>query len=485
MRSVRVFILAFFCAAVICLLQGGEALWAKVEVNAVSGEKEFVALSKIDVQGQSFVFDETNPIKWTDMLEVKLAESIAPPETGYKIYFRNQSAICGEVIGGRILGALLYVKVKSAFTNNKEVEFNAGALAAIQNRDLSVYRLCVLNLMKTQAETAPFGRILLGGVKMTAKDLQALFDKNPAKFDAEARSLLEETTGDFEVRIDDKERQKYDFYHGVKEDESEFYGVINKLAENLDIEFAYKSEDETRKVEGNLAKIVGLSFEIGAQPAGYDTRPYVRIRGVSGEVVTGEIIAAGEGVVTLKTDLTTRSREGNLEPVKFEIPVARIAHVEFYNGSFEFLSDFPAGQIASLERGILVKVGTTVSPMFHWERDRSVLALKPPLTLGGKVYRKGIGCHSYSKLTFSIGGNYSRFKSLVGIDDKALSGADVDIEIQCDGVTRYTKKGLKNRDVEKIDIDVKGVKQLTLIVDFGKNGEHHDSVDWANAILVK
>jgi len=485
MRSVKVLMFAFFCAAVICLLQGGEALWAKAEVNAVSGEKDFVALSKIDVQGQSFVFDETNPIKWTDMLEVKLAESIAPPETGCRIYFRNQSAIYGEVTGGRISGALLYVTVKSAFTNNKEVEFNAGALAAIQNRDLSVYRLRALNIMKSKAKTAPFGRILLGGVKMTAKDLQELFDKTPAKFDTAARSLLEETTGDFEVRIDDKERQRYDFYHGVREDESEFYGVINKLDENLNIEFEYKSEDETRKAEGNLAKIVGLSFEIDAKPAGYGARPYVKIHGVSGEVVTGEIIAAGEGVVTLKTDLVTRSREKNPEPVQFEIPVARIAHVEFYNGSFEFLSDFPAGKIVSLEHGEFVAVGTTRSPLFFWQRDHSALAMRPPLNLGGKVYRKGIGCHSYSKLTFNIGGNYSQFKSLVGIDDEAPDGADVDIEIQCDGVTRYAKKGLKNRDVEKIDIDIKDVKQLTLIVNFGKNGFHHDFVNWANAILVK
>ena len=71
-------------------------------------------------------------------------------------------------------------------------------------------------------------------------------------------------------------------------------------------------------------------------------------------------------------------------------------------------------------------------------------------------------------------------------DDNPNTIGDVNLEILCDGKSVFSRNGYKPED-DPIDIDIplNGVNKLTLIVDFGKNGNRMDRISWANAILVK
>jgi hypothetical protein len=123
---------------------------------------------------------------------------------------------------------------------------------------------------------------------------------------------------------------------------------------------------------------------------------------------------------------------------------------------------------------------------WNYEMDRSVAGL--PLRLNGSQFDKGIGLHSESRLTFALGGNYRRFESLVGLDDQTGQGGNVRIAVLADGKPKDLGPA---RDLASatgphpLRVDVTGVKELTLVVEFGPGGDIHDHVDWADARLIK
>jgi hypothetical protein len=107
------------------------------------------------------------------------------------------------------------------------------------------------------------------------------------------------------------------------------------------------------------------------------------------------------------------------------------------------------------------------------------------LLLAGSTYAKGIGMHSHSRLTYRLSGPYRRFEALAGLDDKDGQGGDVRLHVLADGKT-LLDRALTSRDgAIPIRLSMEGVRELTLEVDFGRNGDVRDAVDWVDARLVK
>jgi len=48
---------------------------------------------------------------------------------------------------------------------------------------------------------------------------------------------------------------------------------------------------------------------------------------------------------------------------------------------------------------------------------------KKPITLGGKVYPKGLGTHAPSEIVYNLDGKYATFTADVGIDDETRAKA--------------------------------------------------------------
>jgi len=236
-------------------------------------------------------------------------------------------------------------------------------------------------------------------------------------------------------------------------------------------------EKSKKEVSGNLKDIVGLGFKAVNLSKGFGVDPYVKILGVRGEVATGQIVSGKDNVIEVRTDL---------DSLTLKMSIDEIAEMIFFNGSFVFLSDLPDTVVVAREYGDICLPGTTSSDSFPWQRDRSTLQKRPPLKLNGKIYRKGIGVHSHSELTFDIGGNFKRFKALVGIDDDVPKPGNVTVEIYGDEKVLLKKTTVKTGDKPlPVDVDITGVAKLRIVVDFGAGGYHNDHCDIANAILVK
>lgn len=114
------------------------------------------------------------------------------------------------------------------------------------------------------------------------------------------------------------------------------------------------------------------------------------------------------------------------------------------------------------------------------------------ITLAGEEYEKGLGLHADSEAVYDLDGNYSRFTSVIGIDDEVGSYGNDGAYFRI-----YATVGTPSGDAEtliyeqfvgdagkayNIDVSVEGAKRLRLVTDKVKSNSK-DHTDWANPVL--
>jgi hypothetical protein len=116
-------------------------------------------------------------------------------------------------------------------------------------------------------------------------------------------------------------------------------------------------------------------------------------------------------------------------------------------------------------------------------RDRGIGT--GPLELGGQRCRKGLALRSRSELVFRLPGPFQRFAALVGIDDTMAGRGHVKLVISGDGKTLYDEVLAGGQSPKSIDLDITGIRLLTLLVDYGEALDWSDRVILCNARIVR
>jgi fibronectin type 3 domain-containing protein/lysophospholipase L1-like esterase len=110
------------------------------------------------------------------------------------------------------------------------------------------------------------------------------------------------------------------------------------------------------------------------------------------------------------------------------------------------------------------------------------------ILLNGTAYRKGLGVHASSDITYNItGGNYTNFVASLGVDDEVGSAGSVVFQVYINNSLKYTSPTLTgNSAAVPIDIAVPaGSTSLRLVVSDAGNGNASDHADWAMARLIQ
>ena len=191
----------------------------------------------------------------------------------------------------------------------------------------------------------------------------------------------------------------------------------------------------------------------------------VRVELIDGSTFTGRIVRADGESIHVTTSLNATVALDLDDIAALTITSDRVVHI---------------GDLKTVTQKIEGILHRPWTPRF----DRS--AAGGPISLGGRVYERGLGVHSRTELAFALGGAYETFVATIGIDDSVRPRGSVVFRVVGDGRILYDSGVVTGKD-EPVDIrvDITDVKRLRLIVDFGEGLDLADHADWADARLLK
>ncbi len=125
-----------------------------------------------------------------------------------------------------------------------------------------------------------------------------------------------------------------------------------------------------------------------------------------------------------------------------------------------------------------------------WRADRS--ARGAPIRLrnefGVSTFDRGLGLHSRTRLTYDLAGKSRRFEAQVGLDAVSGRRGSADVTMLLDGKPagpESLRRLTAATGTVSVALDTTGVKELTLLVDYGPGGDAQDDVNLADARLIE
>jgi hypothetical protein len=246
----------------------------------------------------------------------------------------------------------------------------------------------------------------------------------------------------------------------IVEDKPGQYVAVDGVLKTIDaklVTFAWKDED--RQIHRDKVLGVRLAGASAAREA-----PVASVVCTDGTSLPAASFAMDAAAATARTPAGEVS-----------IAAEQLAAVRFLSSRVTELSDLTPVKVR--EQGLLDKT-------FPHRVGRSVSG--GPLRLGGKTYSSGLGLHSYCELTYKVEG-YSMLVAQAGIDDSVRPHGLATLSVLGDGKPLCETMVLSGKTPPgALRVDVSGVKELTLRVDFGAdNQDVADHVNLAPARLLK
>ena len=107
-----------------------------------------------------------------------------------------------------------------------------------------------------------------------------------------------------------------------------------------------------------------------------------------------------------------------------------------------------------------------------------------PLSVQYAFYRKGIGTHTNSNITYDINGKFKAFSFDYGIDTEAGETGTAVFEVYGDGRKLFASEKMGRFTMPKhAEVNIKGIKYLGLITTDAGNGKNSDHTDWLRPML--
>ncbi|MEX0704235.1 MAG: NPCBM/NEW2 domain-containing protein [Planctomycetales bacterium] len=164
---------------------------------------------------------------------------------------------------------------------------------------------------------------------------------------------------------------------------------------------------------------------------------------------------------------------------KLAVPLAAVRTLDFSLGKVRYLSQMEPREVK-------------YTPFFDvtWEYRRDANLDGDPLRVGNDTYRRGLCIHSKTLLRYRLGGEYRRLQGVMGIDRSV--GREGDVRVTIGGVTvsgqartLFEGEVKGTDDPVPLDLDVTGLRDLEILVDFGGNLDIADHLVLADARVVK
>jgi len=267
--------------------------------------------------------------------------------------------------------------------------------------------------------------------------------------------------------------------------------------ESLDMERgAFMFGDRTRTVSAN--KICGIVFAAAARTS--PEYPLI-VEFTDGSRLAARQILSNEKTVRLNTTIAE----------DLLVPIERVTALRFRTDRIVYLSDLAPTQEKT--EGLLHRPWPV-------QRDRS--AAGTPLSMAGRRFEKGLGVHAFTELTFELRDAYEGFAATVGLDDAVRPNGRVVFRVlgtraestpdqsavsgrPVEGTDTAGQKALSTKPTTSpvqvtlwesgtitgsdpptdVLLDVTGLSELTLVVDYGDGIDLADHANWGGARLIR
>ncbi|MEJ5340778.1 MAG: NPCBM/NEW2 domain-containing protein [Thermogutta sp.] len=157
------------------------------------------------------------------------------------------------------------------------------------------------------------------------------------------------------------------------------------------------------------------------------------------------------------------------------IPLNAVCFVQVLNKNIVYLSDLEP------DRYLFVPFLEYVRPYYRDRNNRGGL-----LRVNRRVYIKGLGVYSASRLTYSLKKQFERFESELALDDLSQGAGSVVFRVLVDGQSRSVVGPVRgNENPRPIQVDVRGAERIDLVVEFSERADELDYADWLNARLIR
>jgi len=180
---------------------------------------------------------------------------------------------------------------------------------------------------------------------------------------------------------------------------------------------------------------------------------------------------------TISADVLTGE---TLFGLKVRIPISDVLSLDVFQGKAMCLSDLKPKKVE--QTGFL-------SVTWPWAADRNVqgASLRVETPAGKSTFDKGLGTHPRSVLNYDLGGKYSRFEAIVGLDAEGSVRSQAALRVLVDGKEQDIPglATLKAGKAIPIRVNVRGAKELSLVTDFGSAGGVGADVNWCEARVVE
>ncbi|HLJ96592.1 MAG TPA: NPCBM/NEW2 domain-containing protein [Gemmataceae bacterium] len=228
------------------------------------------------------------------------------------------------------------------------------------------------------------------------------------------------------------------------------------------IVFEYDGPGGRQKAELDPTKIQGMILlnSLGPQAPSAVCQVY----DVNQNVLVADRVTADANGFTIRT----------VSGAKFEVPTAAIARLDYRSDKLVYLSDLkPRETVTKSKQGRLD----------IWRADKNLE--NSSLQLEGQVYGKGLCLHSHTELVYALDGKYKEFKAIVGMDDMVGGDGHPLVRVEGDGKELFSGAISRKDRRRELVLDIKGVKELRIIVTSSGLFDFGDHVDFADAKLQK
>ena len=223
------------------------------------------------------------------------------------------------------------------------------------------------------------------------------------------------------------------------------------------IHFVLDGDERTAKRE----KVFGIVY---ARRNADVSKPVCELSTIGGELLKAQSVAWNAAQLKI----------GLLGGAQLVVPAELVLSLDFSSGKVRYLSQLEPRE---------VKYTPFFDQVWTYCRDRPRDG--GALRLGNKEYARGLWIHSRTLLKYRLNGDYRRFQAVMGIDQAVAPLGNVHVVISGDDKTLLESDVRGSDPPQNLDLDVAGVRELEILVDFGGDLDIADHLDLADAKVIK